>query len=470
MALDPSILLQGRLPQMPDLQSGSDPLGGVAQFMKLKQLVQGQKESQQKQQEKMALRDLYQKYTTQPVQGGPIQLDRAGLISELAQTKPQQALKKQASLMEMDAKTAEAKLKEYSNKAELAGRILAPVIGQEDPALAQEAWTFAKQQLENRGLYQPGELMAQYDPNIVQGEAYKAFSADQLFRKLIEDKRLDRQIFEDERDYKVARVDKLRNDYKADLRVSSATKISVAFNKLQNQMLNGFQAFARAKEYEKDPTKKKKVIAGAQSSDLAAIYTIYKMIEENSSVMSGEYEAARAAGGLLDRLKSVEQQVVDGYILTDDQRAGFMRTALGLYKGQMYAKGQADREFIDESKIEGIDKKRVLKDVSAKKMPVELKKYLRKYGVSTEIEDPFPDIPATPENSERYQGQKVEVVTDPETGDFKGVRPVKEQEQEEAPGPRKYLDIRDKRTDEVKRVYPGDIEYDSIMRRRRRGR
>jgi hypothetical protein len=120
------------------------------------------------------------------------------------------------------------------------------------------------------------------------------------------------------------------------------------------------------------------------AGDLALVFNFMKILDPGSTVREGEFATASNAGGVDDKMKSMYNSVIEGTILSEDQRADFLNRAGKLYKGaeNLYNKtssyyeglsGKTQAEFAPDLRYTSPNKKETL--------PEKARRILKQQGI-----------------------------------------------------------------------------------------
>lgn len=69
------------------------------------------------------------------------------------------------------------------------------------------------------------------------------------------------------------------------------------------------------------------------AGDMALVFNYMKILDPGSTVREGEFATAKNAGGVDDKVKSLYNSIIQGTILSENQRKDFVNRAGKLYKG-----------------------------------------------------------------------------------------------------------------------------------------
>lgn len=148
--------------------------------------------------------------------------------------------------------------------------------------------------------------------------------------------------------------DKLRSDYKAD--VKAFREVEDAHRIIKNALQNPSPA-----------------------NDMAAATKFMKLLDPGSVVRESELSMAMQASGVLDRMANYHNLLLKGHKLTPQQRVDFAEAADIIY-GNVQAKwGEMDKIYDESATSYGLDPRRVKMGGGASKLPVR-KKYNPKTG------------------------------------------------------------------------------------------
>lgn len=355
MAIDASIYGNIRQPEGPNALDSLTKASALGETMIKSQQMRQSIEDQN------AIRSAY---TSNTGQDGS--LNRAGVLSHLAQNAPHLVQSQKTQFAQGDAAEADAKKKVLQDNLER----FSTAYRLASTATDQQSWDSMRNEMQGMGLdatHLPQQFNPQYADMLRKRSAYMTLDAkqgldaiDKMSKVGIEEAKapLDREHTKSQIAKDWSEIGKIKNDTRdqgakmaSDLRkersglgvTKNTTEVSVAYNKIRTAAQGTPSA----------------------ASDMALIYGFMKMLDPGTGVKEGEYASATNAASIPEWIRNQYNKAKDGTLLQPSQRDGFITQAGGIWKAQKAQQDKIDAGFRSLAEKNKLDPKDVLLNFDA---------------------------------------------------------------------------------------------------------
>lgn len=95
--------------------------------------------------------------------------------------------------------------------------------------------------------------------------------------------------------------------------------------------------------------------APSAAGDISLVFNFMKMNDPQSTVREGEFATAEKARGVPESIRNIYNKILEGQLLTPDQRKDFSNQAGNLLEGQLKAQERIDQRFVSLSEKQAVD-------------------------------------------------------------------------------------------------------------------